>query len=82
MSDALYSTRLRWQEGRGGIAKLYGRSVRFDGPFDLGAGPVHMLDYVPELGMREIRRRSIDTLDVMSDAETAAADALLRRIDP
>jgi hypothetical protein len=77
VSDALYFTRLRWHSG-GGIAKLHGRAVTLDAAPDLGAGPVHEVDYAPEAGCWELRERACDARRDMTAAEIRAADALLR----
>lgn len=78
MSDALYRTRLRWTAGKGGVAKLRGREVWLPSPPDLGSGPVWYLDYIPEVGIREVALRSIDKRRDMLPDEIQAADALLR----
>lgn len=79
MSDALYSTRLRWSGGRG-AAMLHGRIVPLTDPPVIGGQAVHSIDYTPEVGWREIRRRACDAVDDMTAAEVAEADAMLRRL--
>ena len=77
MSDALYSTRLRWSAGRG-AAMLHGRIVPLTAPPVLGGQAVHSIDYTPEVHCMEIRRRACDPVGDMTAAEVAEADALLR----
>lgn len=79
MSDALYSTRLRWHNGRG-VARLHGRSIRLDAAPDLGAGPVLEMDYTPEVHCVEIRMRACESVREMTQQEIHAADRLLRRV--
>lgn len=81
MSDALYSTRLRW-DGRAGVAKLHGATVRLLAPVDLGAGMMYAIDYVPEIHIAEVTPRACDTRRDMTPGEIKAADALLRRLLP
>lgn len=79
MSDALYSTRLRWSNGRG-MAMLHGRIVPLQQPPVLGGLAVHQVDYTPEVHCLEIRRRACDPVDDMTPEEITDADALLRRL--
>lgn len=79
MSDALYSTRLRWNAGRG-VAKLYGRALVLEVAPDLGAGPVEMIDYTPEIRCVEIRQMACDPVREMTRDEIHAADRLLRSL--
>ena len=79
MSDALYSTRLRW-DGRHGVAKLHGAMVLLAVPPDLGAGKVYACDYVPEVHIAEIVPRVCDARRDMTAVEITAADALLLRL--
>jgi hypothetical protein len=79
VSDALYSTRLRW-DGRHGIAKLHGATVLLHASVDLGQGAVYALDYVPEVHIAEIVPRACDRRRDMTPAEITAADALLVRL--
>lgn len=77
MSDALFSTRLRWAYGKG-IAKLHGRIVVLDGPPVIGGVAVHCIDYTPEVHCHEIVRRACDPRDDMTVSEIREADAFLR----
>lgn len=79
MSDRLYQTRLRWSAG-GGLAMLHGKAVALTDPPVIGGVAVCHLDYTPEVGCHEIRRRPVDKMDDMTPAEIAQADALLRRL--
>lgn len=79
MSDALYSTRLRWANGRG-AAMLHGRIVPLTAPPVLAGVAVHQVDYTPEVHCHEIRRRACDPVDEMTTHEINDADALLRRL--
>lgn len=79
MSHALYATRLYWAAGRGGIAKLHGRCVELHAPPHLGGAPVVSVDYVPEIGLRQIQPVCGAWRD-MSDAEVAEADDVLHRL--
>lgn len=80
MSDALYLTRLRW-DSRGGVAKINGQVVVLTGPPDLGAGPVHMVDYIPCIHLQLIQPRACDApRDWMDPAEIAGADRVLAAI--
>lgn len=79
MSDALYFTRLRW-DSRAGIAKMHGHLVLLSAGPDLGAGPVHAIDYTPEVGVAEIQPRACDPRRDMLAAEIAAADRLLAEL--
>lgn len=79
MSDHLYQTRLRWSGGRG-VAMLHGKAVPLTEPPMIGGVAVSHMDYTPEVGCYEIRRRPFDKMDDMTAAEVADADALLRRM--
>lgn len=79
MSDALYSTRLRWCNGHG-VARLHGRSVPLTEAPVLDGRPVHAVDYTPEVGCVEIQRRPCDPRGDMTAGEIADADRLLRRV--
>lgn len=81
MSDALYSTRLRWSHGRG-VARLHGRSVELIEPPVLGGVAVHQVDYTPEVGCLEVQRRPCDPRAEMTAGEIVDADVLLRRLVP
>lgn len=78
MSDALYSTRLRWSAGsRSGAAILRGRRVELTEPPALPSVPdLAEIDYVPEIHMGRIRRRNYGWRD-MEGMEWKEADALL-----
>ena len=77
MSDALYATRLRW-DSRRGVCKLAGLAVEITTAPDLGSGPVHSCDYVPEVHIAEVQPRACDCRRDMLPAEIQAARALLR----
>ncbi|MBK7024476.1 MAG: hypothetical protein IPH41_13560 [Sulfuritalea sp.] len=79
MNDSYYSTVLRWH-GKSGVAKHHGMTITLPAAPDLGDGPVWMLEYRPETGIRRIQLRSIDPPRDMEPAEIVAADALLRRL--
>lgn len=79
MSDALYSTRLRWAHGRG-VARLHGRSIDLAEAPTLDGVQVHQVDYTPEVHCLEIQRRPCDPRSEMTAGEIADADALLRRL--
>lgn len=81
MSDALYSTRLRWANGRG-VARLHGRSVPLAEPPVLDGVAVHAVDYTPEVSVYEVQRRACDPRVEMTAGEIADADRLLRRLVP
>jgi hypothetical protein len=75
----LYRTRLRWHGGPAGcgVARLHGASVPLmAAPMLDGIQPVD-LDYVPEVGVRQIRRRPGDPMVDMTPREISDADALL-----
>lgn len=80
MGDWLYSTRLRWH-GRSGAAKLHGKSVNLKAAPVICGITVAYVDYVPEIGLREIRRHACGRMEDMTDDEVEAADALLRSVD-
>lgn len=80
MSDALYSTRLRWTRAAGGVAMLHGVRVQLSverPPIEL-AGPVECIDYTPEVGVRLVQPLGDRQRD-MTPAEIAACDDYLRR---
>lgn len=79
MSDALYSTRLRWCNGAG-VARMHGRSIPLTEAPRLAGQAVHAVDYTPEVHCIEIQRRACDPRADMTAAEIAEADALLRRL--
>jgi hypothetical protein len=77
MSDALYLTRLRW-DGRSGVSKINGLVVALTSPPDLGAGPVHAVDYIPCIHLQLIQPRACDPVrDWMSAEEIAGAERVL-----
>ena len=79
MTDALYSTRLRWAIGRG-VAKLHGRTVPLQAPPVLAGVAVHAVDYTPEVHCIEIQRRPCDPHGEMTPDEVRDADALLQAL--
>lgn len=79
MSDALFSTRLRWFNGQG-IAKMYGRLVALTEPPILDGVPVYYVQYTPEIHWFDIQPRPCDPKREMYAAEIADADRLLRRL--
>lgn len=79
MSHALYATRLYWAANRGGVAKLHGQCVPLHAPPHFGGAPVVGVDYIPEVGMRQIMPYGCAWRD-MTDVEVSEADALLRRL--
>lgn len=79
MSHALYATRLYWAASRGGVVKLHGRCVELRASPCFGGAPVVGVDYIPEVGMRQIQPVGAGWRD-MTDAEVAEADALLRKL--
>lgn len=83
MSTALYSTGLWWYGGAKpwGLAKLHGRERRLDtAPLLLGLTVV-LIEYAPEVGLRNIKPAVGDPRR-MSNEETRAADAYLRLMLP
>ena len=76
MSDALYYTRLRFHNGLG-LAKKHGTTVTLTSAPDLGRGPVHELDYVPEIDQAEVAMTTRERPRRMSLHEIHAADDLL-----
>lgn len=79
MSHALYATRLYWAGPRGGIAKLHGRCVQLHAPPHITGRAVVGVDYIPEIGLRQIQPVGGPWRD-MSDDEVADADAVLRAV--
>ena len=78
MSHDLYATRLYWS-GRRGVAKLHGRCVDLHAPPHIAGQPVVAVDYIPEIGLRQIQPVAERPRD-MDDAEVRQADAVLRAI--
>lgn len=79
MSTDLYQTALVWYAQRGGIAKLWGRSVPL-----LAAPPIlglrlAMIDYRPVIGLLRIQEATGAPRD-MDQPEVAAADQFLRAL--
>lgn len=79
MSDALYSTRLRWYNGNG-IAMLCGEKVVLSSAPIVGGGPVEYIDYTPEVRCCEIRHHACEAMREMTHAEILEADFLLRTL--
>ena len=79
MSDALYRTRLRWENGRG-AARLDGVSVALKGAPVICGRSVDHVDYTPECQCFEIRRAPSDAVCEMTAEEIADAAALLRAL--
>lgn len=79
MSHALYATRLYWAGSRGGIAKLHGRSVALQAAPRFGGAPVVGVDYVPEIGLRQIQPVCGAWRDMTED-EVREADETLRAV--
>lgn len=79
MSLDLYSTALVWHAQRGGVAKLWGRLVRLvSAPQLLGLRLV-MVEYLPEIGQRELQEATGPRRYMTAD-EVDAADAFLRAV--
>lgn len=76
MSDALWTTRLRW-DSRSGVAKCGDLLMRLTMAPDLGAGPVHSCDFVPEVHIAEIQPRACDCRRDMLPEEIEAARRVL-----
>lgn len=79
MSHALYTTRLYWAGTRGGVAKLHGRLVQLTEAPALDGLRIVAIDYVPEIGLRQVMPYGHAWRD-MTDTEAAHADALLRSL--
>ncbi|MBP6777291.1 MAG: hypothetical protein KA151_08560 [Piscinibacter sp.] len=77
MSHDLYSTRLYWAGTRGGIAKLHGLRVELRAAPRFGGAAVVAVDYIPEVGLRQIQPLASPWRD-MTDDEVREADAALR----
>ena len=79
MSTDLYQTALVWHGQRGGVAKLWGRSVPLvEAPALLGLR-LTMLEYFPEIGQMELQEAT-GPRRAMTPDEIAAADGFLRGI--
>ena len=70
------ASRLVWEPSRGGSATRKGRSVPLAEPPDLGAGPVHAVDYVPRI-VASITPAVHEAPRDMRPDEIAAAEAAL-----
>ena len=78
MSLSLYSTALVWHSQRGGVAKLHGRQVVLvEAPPILRLRLV-MVEYLPEIGQRELQEAT-GPRRYMTGDEVAAADVFLSR---
>lgn len=82
MSDRLYHTLLRWEPGRGGVAKFHGCMTLLTQPPRIGGERVHRMEYLPmgESVIATIQPRAIDSPRDMRPDEVEEALALLRRI--
>ena len=79
MSTDLYQTALVWHGQRGGVAKLWGRSVPLvDAPQILDLRLV-MVEYFPEIGQCELQEATGPRRAMTAD-EIAAADGFLRAV--
>lgn len=76
MSTDLYQTCLIWYAQRGGIAKLWGRSVPLLAAPPLLGLRLVMIDYRPVIGERELQEATGPRRG-MTPAEVEAADAFL-----
>ena len=79
MNDSYYRTRLRFH-GSAGIAKMHGMTVTLTAAPDLGDGPVHAIEYTPEIGLAQVQPRAIDPVRDMTRFEIAIADSILRQL--
>lgn len=79
MNDSYYRTRLRFH-GSAGIAKMRGMTVSLTTAPDLGDGPVHAIEYTPEIGIAQVQPRAIDPVRDMTRFEIAIADSILRQL--
>jgi hypothetical protein len=77
VSDDLYYTILRWDDGAG-IVKGQGMKKDLRAGPDLGKGPVHFVAYRPELGRVEVQTHPDEPRRLMDDAEVRAATDLIR----
>lgn len=76
VSHAYYATRLIWQGTRGGIAKLHGRVVQLTAAPEIHDLRIVAIDYVPEIGLRQVMPFGHGWRD-MTDEEVRAADRVL-----
>lgn len=78
MSHLLYSTCLHWS-GKHGFAKMHGVIVALQEAPKIAGKAVGAINYVPEVGVREITLPGAARRD-MRDDEVADADELLRKL--
>lgn len=74
----LLPTRLVWQPGRGGVARMGGVEVPLAAAPDLGAGPVLALDFAP--GQLATVQHQLEGERDMRPEERAAARRLLEQL--
>lgn len=79
MSDSLYWARLRWHNGLG-VAKSNGTTVSLSVAPDLGSGPVHQLDYVPEIDQADVAMDVREPMRRMTLHEIHTAGELLNHL--
>lgn len=82
MSDLLYQTMLRWEPGRGGIAKWHGLTTLLMLPPMIAGERVHRIEYAP-MGssvIATIQPRAIDSPRDMTPDEIEQCLSLLRRV--
>ena len=80
MSDALYSTRLRWTLGKDGVAMLHAVRIQLPGhiqPVPALSDDLILIDYTPEVGVAMVQPR-YDAPRDMTTSEIAACDRYLR----
>jgi hypothetical protein len=70
---------MRWH-GATGIAKRHGMTVTLTAAPDLGNGPVHAIEYTPEIGVAQVQPRAVDPVRDMTRFEIAVADSMLRQL--
>lgn len=79
MSLDLYNTALVWHAQRGGSAKLWSRRVPLIDAPPLLKLRLEMIEYLPEIGQRELQEAT-GPRRYMTAAEVDAADAFLRAV--
>ena len=79
MSLSLYSTALVWHSQRGGVAKLHGRQVVLTEAPPILRLRLVMVEYLPEIGQRELQEAT-GPRRYMTGDEVAAADVFLRAL--
>lgn len=79
MSDAYYSTRLLYIQGRIGIAKLRGAGLKIALPPHIAGLELVEVDYTPEVGVHRIREKNQGWRE-MERAEILACDAYLKEL--